>query len=711
MSAKKNPSKGQGPNESAESQPEEHHFLEDEFHVPTGTSRKTFLLTLALTIFLLVIFTVGGLFQSVLSGGGGVDEVYLSWTDPETGVQHDVLGADFMQSKRSLDRLWRAGVYAPLNRNLGRKAKITEEDVVLQTVLDGIAVREGVDVSLDEFTSNLRNNGWTSDLLRQEADRNRMNNRDFEAELRAGMRPGKLRFLLLNAASMVADPEQVVSDWQEQNPQYTFEYVTLAAADMEAAAVAATPDDEALEAWYGELPAWDQQKYFSDEKVLATVAYLPLDGQFDATKLFEKYPLPEDWVAEDQARSYYNRYASTRFKNPEAEKDEEATDEEATDDGATDEEATDDGATEEEATDDGATEEEATDEQVPEVPEVPVPLYLEFEAVAERAAEEARLNEAMTAFLTDIRGRHAEDGVEADLASEAVALGLSLWHGDDALPKTDFETVESWGGPQIATHLGFGIADSYLARVVAEQEALIVAFVREKTPREAKPFAEVRDEIATRWSDDHAIDLAVETLEALRDSFGERPVEESDEGEEGEENEEADDQLALDEPEADWAPVTDSEAFRAAVAKLSGELTLESALEVTTRGPLGRREFPDDDAINATPADRYIVSQQVLFDLEAGQVSAAGKDGTGTIAVLVRLVEEAAPDAGSIKAAELLSARSRLVNESFRNFEAEVLNPSSDWFKERYKIDLRSWREAEENGEEEGETETETSGM
>lgn len=634
---------------------EEHGFLEDEIVVPKGVSRRRFLLILALTIFVLLVFTVGDALQSSMTGGGGADEVFMTWTDPESGTTHEVMGSEFLATKRKLDRLWRAGgVWSPLNRADGRKAKITDEDVALYSVLEEMAIQNGVEVPLEEFVRTLVDNGWTGESIQATAQRNRMATSQFEAEMREGLRAGKLRFMLMNAASMVADPEAVVSTWAEENPQYTFAYLSLNASDVEKQAMSSLPDDEGLKAWYDALPQWDKQKYFTDERVRASVAWLPLDGDFDPAQLFEAYPLPEDWDADAQARSYYNRFTAVRFKNPAAE--------------------------------------------VAEGEELPsdTPLYLEFEEVTDRAAEEARIHHALGAFLEDMRTRDSDewgDATQADLAAESAALGLSVWEGDEAIPKSEFEAIEPWGGPQIANMLGFGVPESFLQRVVAEENGLVIGRVNEKTEREEPEFATIRDTIAERWVDDNAIDVAVERLEALRDSFGERP---EDDG--------SDDEVATgdNEPEAPWAPVATAEALAAAAAQLSAELELDPPLEVQTRGPLGRREYPNDDVAAATPADRAIVTGANYYELEPGQVAPAAADPTRKVALLVQFVGQEDPSPSTMKATELLQARQALIGETFEKFEAEVLHPKSDWFKNRYKLDLRSWRqdaEREANGE------------
>ena len=72
---------------------EESHEHEDLVVVPKGKSKMQFLFTLGLTIFVLLIFSVGGSLQSSvggLFGGGGGETVALSWTDPLTNVFYEV---------------------------------------------------------------------------------------------------------------------------------------------------------------------------------------------------------------------------------------------------------------------------------------------------------------------------------------------------------------------------------------------------------------------------------------------------------------------------------------------------------------------------------------------------------------------------------------------------------------------------------------------
>ena len=98
-----------------------------------------------------------------------------------------------------------------------------------------------------------------------------------------------------------------------------------------------------------------------------------------------------------------------------------------------------------------------------------------------------------------------------------------------------------------------------------------------------------------------------------------------------------------------------------------------------------------------------------LYELEPGQVAAAMADPTRKTALLVQFVQEDAPSPDTMKALELLQARQSATSEAFQDFEANILHPTSDWFKGRYKLDLRSWRQdAEQEEESEGESEGES---
>ena len=94
----------------------EHH--DDLILVPKGRSRKQFLFTLGLTIFVLIIFTVGADFQSTMGGlfgGGGQNNVYLKWTDPLTKTRHEVKREEFQARYRTLKDFSSIGLFGTMH--------------------------------------------------------------------------------------------------------------------------------------------------------------------------------------------------------------------------------------------------------------------------------------------------------------------------------------------------------------------------------------------------------------------------------------------------------------------------------------------------------------------------------------------------------------------------------------------------------------------
>lgn len=460
--------------------------------VPKGQSRLKFFLTVCLILFVLVIFTVGDQVESVLGGifsGGGGTQVAMTWVNPENGEEQQMSYPDFYARKRALGRLARYGQFRSADsRDDPGRPNVSDEDTAMWIILDSVARAKGIAVTDSELKGRLRQVFGTGEVMRQAvADLRGTTPIEFEKDLRDLMRASKYR-AFLEAGVGIADVSRVEELWGEGHPEYKFEYIQAPVENFKEAAAADEPTDEELMAWFRELPAFRQQKYHTEDELVVEVAWLPLDADFDATALLEKYPAPEseeEGDALEQARGYYNQFTNVRFRTAEP------------------------------VSEDGSP------------PEGPENWYKPFEEVQAICEVEAPIHAALSAFLADVRDRVAE-GTEVDFVAEATALGLSVDDSETPRTRTELEQVEGWGGRYISGQIAFGATEgSYLGRVVVEDDAMIVGKLVEKQEGVEPPIEDMREQLMTEWVDARAAELAVEALESLRDQMGERPEDDS----------------------------------------------------------------------------------------------------------------------------------------------------------------------------------------
>ncbi len=141
--------------------------------VPKGTSRLKFILILALTIFVLLIFTVGDVVQSGMGGifgGGGRNPTYMSWTHPDTGEKLEVDSITFQKRMQTLNAMSSIGAYRPINFR-DQRARVSSNDAAMFFILDKLAEDAGIEVSDTEHRQRLLQLFGSSETLRLAARR------------------------------------------------------------------------------------------------------------------------------------------------------------------------------------------------------------------------------------------------------------------------------------------------------------------------------------------------------------------------------------------------------------------------------------------------------------------------------------------------------------------------------------------------------------
>ncbi len=612
---------------------------EDDFViVPKERSRASYLFMLGLMLFVLLIFTVGGLFTSVVGGGGGgpQDEVVMRWTAPG-GVEREVHASELRKAMQTADTLANFGpyFYRPINRANEGRPNIEEEDGALVLILDAYAHENGVEISDREFSKRLIAMGMDGDQMRATAGQWRTTVTELEKTLRTGLRISKFRRLVEGMVGMAADPEAVEAAWQEANPEFQFQVVEIKSEAYVEQAAGDAPDDAGLTDWYHALPGWKQQKLFTEDEMLPHVAYVEMVSDFDSVNLLSRYPLPEDWDADAQSQSFYNRYTTTRYKRPEPEQGEEANDD----------------------------------------------LYLEYEDVKERAIKDSEVFYALGKFLEDLKERTTKARKDKTFAApefrmEAESLGLTFDAPEAILTRTEVQERAGWGSIETSNQFGFLQPESYCFAPIVNENSMVLGYLHKKVGPQEPEFADIRDEVADMWAEEHAGEIATATLQSIYETL-------LPEGE----PENAEDDLT--------PVVVDAAEFALAVEA--------AGLTIVERPFLARGKSVSDEQDQQTDIGRYLRSQRGLYTLEDGMLAEPASGPTGEASYLVRLADKRDPDLSGLKAKDIFQLRQRLVGQQFFDYQKEAFDPESESFKSTFGLWMLHWdREAEAAAEEEG---------
>ena len=609
---------------------------EDEIlHVPKGASKARFYFLLFLTVFVLLVFVVADPLMSTAGGGAEDDSAYMRWTGPD-GKERSLSGADFMSEKRSFGYL-NEGVMRALSLGAARIQR--DEEAARLILLDDIAKSWGIEITDREVARQLYDffgpdlEGYAFYLRNFRT----LSKAQFENVLRSGMRIQRFQTLLA-AGIAVADPDTLVERWQDGHEEYAFDYIELESASLTEEARAEVPSDEELETWLAGRNEFERSAFMRPESYTIDAVYLPFGEELDGTLLLERYPRPEDEVATDLARDYYNRFTHVRFQRPEP------------------------------LPEPGEGEEgEEPTEGVDPVDQDPLDerdrIYFTFDEVEAQAAAEAPLYYAMSDWLNDVRTRMAEGSV--DLVQEAAEFGLQYELIDTPYDRTQWteEVERPWLGRFVVGSHQNVQPGQLVNRVVVEEGAIVVSRVLERFPRALPPFAEIRDRVAESWATARATELGLAKLEAFHD----RLQQEVAEGEE----------LP---PET---VVVSEERIR--------ELATEAGLTVQRRDYKERfsTDIPEGAAANL---ENYLRISSFAFSLEEGAVPPPAANRAGSHSFLLRMAGSRDSDLGKMKPADITAIQNSIQQQRLTEFFQSTFQ-SEEYLKERYGLWLRTFDE------------------
>ncbi|MEM7515980.1 MAG: hypothetical protein AAF368_03525 [Planctomycetota bacterium] len=547
------------------------HEDEELIHVPKGNSPFRFILTFLVVVFLLLIFTVTGPMMQSLSGGGQTDGEFMIWQGPN-GEANTLTQREFLTQKQSHSRL--------MSILTGSSSNIEDEDTAAFLVADQYAIDAGVRVTDADLAAYLRDQLQITDtnVYRNAVANFGLTVSEFEELLRKQMRIERHRFLLASGLG-VAPAEEVEQMWKDRYREYRFEYAMLTPTDLTEEAATETPNDEELRTWFDELS--DVEK--------STFNTAPM-REAEFMIWYQDTPMPETFMAKNKrpeeedpvqlAREYYDIVSAYRFLRPEPAEGEERNES----------------------------------------------LTFSFEEVQEIALSESKLYFALDRMRANFANRVRAD-VSTPFDLQAEAQGLDFVHEDDQTPRTyeEWRDFDKFGSERLANQLQRTAEGQFTGQVVVSDKAFVVPRVIRVLPPELPPFEDIRDQVAEKWVERRASELAQEKLQGIYDSL--RP-------------EGSEDDLVIGGVDVEEA------AFASA---------LEGAgLELKTRDWRDRSSAPEGGWAEAPEVDMFLRSQFNVFTMTDGQVSVPASDRSGN-SFLVRLAGSRDPELVTKKPGDIQS--------------------------------------------------------
>jgi hypothetical protein len=450
---------------------------QDTIVVPKGQSKaKTFLIW-GLMIFVLFIFSVGGAFQDSLTSNGDSTEAHLSWTGLD-GEAHALDRATFYTKKREYSRL------GPIYPILGMQEMNANDDadVARMIVTGDLARSAGVrvtdtdlaDTLLGIFQTGEQYTGWVT-------SQRGLSTKGFETTMRDVLLVQRfMRLLSLGAGSI--DHDELVTRWQANRTEYSFEYIEALTAEFKVEVEAGLPDSAELEAWLKALPALEQNQFNTPETWSADFALLSLPvAEGAGALLLAAYPRPVEEDAAQKGLDYYNAFIGSRFVRPVETESEDAESEEAA-----------------------------------------LSEFFSYEEVEAACLAESPLYNSFADWHLDIQQQVAA-ATEVDLAAECERLGFTLVSDGTARNLEDWNALEAdWADGNTGNALRFTSAGRFGASLRVQPAGITVARVSEKFAPALPPFVEIESDVAASWVNDAAATRAKFTLEGVRDRLGQR---------------------------------------------------------------------------------------------------------------------------------------------------------------------------------------------
>ena len=451
---------------------QEAHLYDDEFVVaPKGMSRRRFLFTLGVTIFVVLAFVVPGAIMGSFGSANPGDRVYVTWTRPGQ-PEMSMTVRDFQTNKQSHSRL--------LSSFSRQNSSAADQEVAAYLLEDSLALEAGIVVTDRDLRNFLRDQlrFENAGQLRSLAQNFRMTVKQYEEEMRRWLRVRRYRNILTQGLQF-ADPTEVESQWKSKFREYKFAYVEAVAEDFDEEARAIVPNDEELQAWFDALPQFQKNSFMTERKMVAEFVVVKLDGTPGPATLLEKFPMKEGEDLELVAKNYWDLVSLTHFQKPAPEDLEEGED--------------------------------------------PGDLTIPYEEVKDICAIEAPTYNAMYSWLQEMSRMVSDPEQEFDFATEAAAVGLTLQSDGVARTQEEWTELEEIGSVRLAGMLRFAPAGNLLSTVVANDGTFVIGRCASVEDAQIPEFADMREEVVDLWVETKRADVALLKLKEIYTSFLEDP--------------------------------------------------------------------------------------------------------------------------------------------------------------------------------------------
>ena len=558
------------------------HDEDEVLHVPKGVSRKTYVFLVGLLIFLLVIWMNPGSLFGIAGDEGNRNPVTVRFTLPGQGEVEWTYSQE-IAARRMLEDGLRFDAFLSYTLGIQNILNPRPEELLRILVLDQIALSSGVEISDADLASHLMETlefrRGTPEQFKEMVRLSGLDQVRVEEAIRQMLRVS--RFLkLVGFAGALPDPAKIEEQWHKDNKEFAFDYVALESASLKEDARQHLPDEAGLQAWYTALPEDEKKEFQTPEKRTAELALFRNLEKTPAAELLATYPeKPPEGVAptssEELANQYYRRVFTKRFLKPPAEGQDPAT----------------------------------------------PSGFFSFEEVREQCLTESPVYHAMLRWIEDLAARKGQ-GETIDFATEAGRFGLDHLGFLEPQGREEFAQLEGIGDEALANAVFGASADgSVYGSPVSLPEGIAVVRILSSVAPVDQPFETIRDQVADRWLQPKAEELAREKLAALRSGFEsfEPPAKDEDET-----------------PAPDQTKKThhraSAEAFRSAAE--------QAGFTVETRDYLNRAGPATKDPQSEDEEHRTLFSQANafgLYELETDEVAEPGLGFDKKKAYLVRL--------------------------------------------------------------------------
>ncbi|MBL8861294.1 MAG: hypothetical protein JNK02_04700 [Planctomycetes bacterium] len=581
----------------------EHH--DDVIVAPRGTKRGRFIMTFLIVVLVLTTFTVSDQVLNVFGVGSGGGS-FVSWKRAD-GSPRELSYPEFMLERRRIKPI--ASFVFP-----GKQERdIRDEDVAAFLVLESAAEDAGILATDKDVAKFVADNFQSKEQYLAYPRMYGLTGREFEEVLRRAIRFRRYQ-ALITAPAGVPDLDAVEKRWKAQKQEYAADYVILPVANLEAEARTQAPDAAALRAWYEALPEHEKAAYRTKEQASAELAAFPLEGEFDATALLAKYPRPADLDAEAAAREFHAGFSYVLYRRPQ--------------------------------------------------PEQGKDFRKDFDEAREEALRHAPLYAALMEWQKSMSTRTAA-GEPVDFAAEAAELGLTYRNQIDPLSQEAWQALGvPWIGQYTLQRL-FAVDQQtgLFPAVVVDSKGFVLGRISERVPPRLPDYDEVADAVLAGWAREHAKQLAIERLDAVRDAFGTRP-------------DPADTQAAP------FRPEVDRDAFLAAVAAAGFTAQRREWAEINT----------PPDPQGDSPATIHFRQNPGVFLNKVGSVAKPELDRAGANAFLIRLDGVRDPDVSKITPKDLQTIGLTLARQERASFLQSGLL-SREALVAHHGLDMLPWRE------------------